>query len=116
MDVESDFFPDIHLIRTELYGMLDADLLDTLNCSGLDQQSVICGINSEPFQLSLERETGVINGQYSDDLLFLRQLILDGQWDNALDFVEPLKSVPDFDFREFRYGISPNTVLEALLP
>lgn len=31
-------------------------------------------------QLSLERETGVINGQYSDDVLFLRQLILDGQW------------------------------------
>jgi hypothetical protein len=26
-------------------------------------------------QLSLERETGVINGVYSDDLLFLRQVI-----------------------------------------
>lgn len=44
----------------------------------------------------------MINGKYSDDLLFLRQLILDGQWDNALDFVEPLKSVQDFDFRQFR--------------
>ncbi|VDP19929.1 unnamed protein product [Heligmosomoides polygyrus] len=65
-------------------------------------------------QLSLERETGVINGQYSDDLLFLRQLILDGQWDNALDFVEPLKSVPDFDFREFRYTITKYKFFELL--
>ena len=30
-------------------------------------------------QVTLERESGVINGNYSDDLLFLRQLILDGQ-------------------------------------
>lgn len=38
-------------------------------------------------QLSLERETGVINGVYSDDVLFLRQLVLDGQWDDVLEFV-----------------------------
>ncbi|VDM84143.1 unnamed protein product [Strongylus vulgaris] len=66
------------------------------------------------FQLSLERETGVINGKYSDDLLFLRQLILDGQWDNALDFVEPLKSVQDFDFRQFRYLITKYKFFELL--
>lgn len=36
-------------------------------------------------QLSIERETGVINGQYSDDILFLRQLILDGQWDDVIE-------------------------------
>uniref|UniRef100_A0A158QL07 WD repeat-containing protein 47 n=1 Tax=Haemonchus placei TaxID=6290 RepID=A0A158QL07_HAEPC len=65
-------------------------------------------------QLSLERETGVINGKYSDDLLFLRQLILDGQWDNALDFVEPLKSVQDFDFRQFRYTITKYKFFELL--
>uniref|UniRef100_A0A1I8F561 LisH domain-containing protein n=1 Tax=Macrostomum lignano TaxID=282301 RepID=A0A1I8F561_9PLAT len=29
--------------------------------------------------LSLERETGIINGLYSEDMLFLRQLLLDGQ-------------------------------------
>ncbi|VDL72835.1 unnamed protein product [Nippostrongylus brasiliensis] len=65
-------------------------------------------------QLSLERETGVINGKYSDDLLFLRQLILDGQWDNALDFVEPLKPVQDFDFRQFRYTITKYKFFELL--
>jgi len=42
-------------------------------------------------QLSLERESGIINGSYSDDALFLRQLILDGQWDDALEFVQPLQ-------------------------
>lgn len=42
-------------------------------------------------QLSLERESGVINGCYSDDALFLRQLVLDGQWDDALEFVQPLQ-------------------------
>ncbi|GMT31076.1 hypothetical protein PFISCL1PPCAC_22373, partial [Pristionchus fissidentatus] len=65
-------------------------------------------------QLSLERETGVINGDYSDDLLFLRQLIIDGQWDNALDFVEPLKNLENFDFRGFRYNITKYKFFELL--
>ena len=41
--------------------------------------------------LSLERETGVINAIVSDDMLFLRQLILDGQWDDVLEFIQPLE-------------------------
>ncbi|KAK6628828.1 hypothetical protein RUM43_002644 [Polyplax serrata] len=56
-------------------------------------------------QLSLERETGVINGSYSDDVLFLRQLILDGQWDDVLEFIQPLESLPSFDMKKFRYYI-----------
>ncbi|MFH4983621.1 hypothetical protein AB6A40_010330 [Gnathostoma spinigerum] len=65
-------------------------------------------------QLSLERETGIINGSYSDDVLFLRQLILDGQWDNALDYVEPLSDVPEFDSRSFRYNITKYKFFELL--
>uniref|UniRef100_A0A914E4U9 WD repeat-containing protein 47 n=1 Tax=Acrobeloides nanus TaxID=290746 RepID=A0A914E4U9_9BILA len=65
-------------------------------------------------QLSLERETGVINGEFSEDVLFLRQLILDGQWDNALDFIEPLKEVPEFDLRAFRYLITKHKYFELL--
>ena len=42
-------------------------------------------------QLSLERETGIINGCHSDDALFLRQLILDGQWEDVMEFVQPLE-------------------------
>lgn len=56
-------------------------------------------------QLSLERETGVINGSYSDDVLFLRQLILDGQWDDVLEFIQPLETLPAFDMKKFKYQI-----------
>lgn len=42
-------------------------------------------------QLNVERETGIINGNHSDDALFLRQLILDGQWEDVLEFVQPLE-------------------------
>lgn len=64
--------------------------------------------------LSLERETGVINGIYSDDLLFLRQLILDGQWDDAVDFVQPLAAIPAFDSAQFRYAVYRHKYLELL--
>ncbi|KAK0181101.1 hypothetical protein PV327_003413 [Microctonus hyperodae] len=65
-------------------------------------------------QLSLERETGVINGQYSDDVLFLRQLILDGQWDDVLEFIQPLEALPNFDMRKFTYSILRHKYVELL--
>ena len=46
--------------------------------------------------LSVERETGVTNGVFSDDLAFLRQLVLDGSWDDALDFAQPLLALSSF--------------------
>ncbi|XP_068086421.1 WD repeat-containing protein 47-like [Anabrus simplex] len=65
-------------------------------------------------QLSLERETGVINGAYSDDVLFLRQLILDGQWDDVLEFIQPLEALPTFDMRRFRYIILRHKYVELV--
>ncbi|XP_049812299.1 WD repeat-containing protein 47 [Schistocerca nitens] len=65
-------------------------------------------------QLSLERETGVINGNYSDDVLFLRQLILDGQWDDVLEFIQPLEALPTFDARRFRYAVLRHKYVELL--
>ena len=56
--------------------------------------------------LSVERETGVINGCYSDDMLFLRQLILDGQWDDVIDFIQPLNTMESFKMKEFEYIVS----------
>lgn len=56
--------------------------------------------------LSVERETGIINGEFSDDMLFLRQLILDGQWDDVIDFIQPLSSVETFNYTKFQYIIS----------
>lgn len=64
--------------------------------------------------LSLERETGVINGKFSDDMLFLRQLILDGQWDDALEFVQPLESIEGFDCKKFQYLVTKHKYLELL--
>ena len=64
--------------------------------------------------LSLERETGVINGSFSDDMLFLRQLILDGQWDDVLDFIRPLSSIGSFDLKRFQYLIYKHKYLELL--
>jgi hypothetical protein len=65
-------------------------------------------------QLSLERETGVINGVYSDDVLFLRQLILDGQWDDVLEFIQPLEALPSFDMKQFKYTILRHKYIELL--
>uniref|UniRef100_T1JLL1 CTLH domain-containing protein n=1 Tax=Strigamia maritima TaxID=126957 RepID=T1JLL1_STRMM len=65
-------------------------------------------------QLSLERETGVINGTFSDDVLFLRQLILDGQWDDALEFIQPLQCIDSFDSKQFTYIILKHKYVELL--
>lgn len=68
-------------------------------------------------QLSVERETGVINGEYSDDVVFLRQLVLDGQWDDVLEFIQPLEALPCFDMRRFKVGSrSRSETINAKLP
>ncbi|XP_059840657.1 WD repeat-containing protein 47-like isoform X3 [Hypanus sabinus] len=64
--------------------------------------------------LSLEKESGVINGLYSDDMLFLRQLVLDGHWDEVLQFIQPLECMEKFDGKRFRYIILKQKFLEAL--
>ncbi|XP_077188908.1 WD repeat-containing protein 47 isoform X2 [Paroedura picta] len=64
--------------------------------------------------LALEKESGVINGLFSDDMLFLRQLILDGQWDEVLQFIQPLECMDKFDKKRFRYIILKQKFLEAL--
>ncbi|KAJ3600062.1 hypothetical protein NHX12_034014 [Muraenolepis orangiensis] len=64
--------------------------------------------------LALEKESGVINGLYSDDMLFLRQLILDGQWDEVMQFIQPLEGMEKFNKKRFRYLILKQKFLEAL--
>ncbi|KAM9790784.1 WD repeat-containing protein 47 [Syngnathus typhle] len=64
--------------------------------------------------LALEKESGVINGLYSDDMLFLRQLVLDGQWDEVLQFIQPLECMEKFDKKRFRYIVLKQKFLEAL--
>lgn len=74
----------------------------------------VCSRQFHISQLSLERETGVINGVFSDDVLFLRQLILDGQWDDVLEFIQPLEGVPSFDSRQFRFVVLRQKYIELL--
>lgn len=64
--------------------------------------------------MTLERESGVINGDFSDDLLFLRQLILDGQWDDIFEFIQPLSSLPSFDVNRFRFVVLKAKFVELL--
>ncbi|CAF0819321.1 unnamed protein product [Adineta ricciae] len=64
--------------------------------------------------LDIERETGIINGSFSEDVLFLRQLILDGQWDDVIDFVQPLKTIESFDAKQFIYIVLKYQFLELL--
>ncbi|XP_047198746.1 WD repeat-containing protein 47 [Hippoglossus stenolepis] len=64
--------------------------------------------------LALEKESGVINGLYSDDMLFLRQLILDGQWEEVMQFIQPLEGMDKFEKKRFRYIILKQKFLEAL--
>lgn len=64
--------------------------------------------------LSVERETGIINGEFSDDMLFLRQLILDGQWDDVIEFIQPLSSIETFNYTKFQYIIMKHKYLELL--
>ncbi|XP_022088994.1 WD repeat-containing protein 47-like isoform X3 [Acanthaster planci] len=63
---------------------------------------------------SLERESGVVNGLFSDDALFLRNLILDGQWDDVLEFIQPLESIESFDIKSFRFLVLKHKFLEML--
>ncbi|CAL1592559.1 unnamed protein product [Knipowitschia caucasica] len=64
--------------------------------------------------LALEKESGVINGLYSDDMLFLRQLVLDGQWEEVMQFIQPLEGLEKFDKKRFRFIIYKQKFLEAL--
>ena len=54
------------------------------------------------------------SGNYSEDGLFLRQLILDGQWDDVLEFLAPLETVPSYDSRRCRYLVYKHKYLEQL--
>lgn len=62
----------------------------------------------------LEKETGVVNCDYSDDVLFLRQLILDGEWESVLIFGQHLETLNGFDLKTFRYLVLKQKFMEVL--
>ncbi|VDN95938.1 unnamed protein product [Rodentolepis nana] len=66
-------------------------------------------------QVALERESGVVNGCFGEDILFFRQLILQGHWDDALDYLKPLKDPHlQIDLKPARFIILKQKFLELL--
>ena len=63
---------------------------------------------------SLEKESGIVNCGYSDDILFLRDLVLDGEWEAILIFAQPFEGITDFDSRQFRYLVLKQKFMEVL--
>ncbi|KAF6033594.1 Aats-val [Bugula neritina] len=51
---------------------------------------------------------------YSDDGLFLRQLILDGHWDDTLEFMQPLEGIEGYNKKECHYLVYKHKYLELL--
>jgi len=63
---------------------------------------------------TLEKESGIVNSPYTEDILFLRELILDGDWDEVLMFAQPFEGLVEFDSRQFKYLILKQKFLELL--
>lgn len=74
-------------------------------------------LTSRSFNVSmrtLEKESGVVNSPYTDDILFLRELILDGDWEEVLLFAQPFEGLKQFDSKQFKYLILKQKFLELL--
>ena len=52
--------------------------------------------------------------QYNRELSFLRQLIIDGQWDDAEEFLKPLKDQPNFEYNSSIFEIRKQKFMEAV--
>lgn len=63
---------------------------------------------------SLEKEAGIANCGFSDDILFLRELVLDGEWEAILIFAQPFEGIAEFDSRQFRYLVLKQKFMEVL--
>lgn len=67
-------------------------------------------------QLELERESGVVNEIIgSPDLIFLRSLVVDGRWDDVIEFLQPLEEAfRSFPGKKVRAAILKHRFLDML--
>ena len=66
---------------------------------------------------TLERESSITNCDYSDVVLFVRELVLDGDFDEVLRFGDSLKSIESnetFDQRKFNYIVLRQKFIELI--
>ena len=64
--------------------------------------------------ISLEQETNLSLFTYNQELLFLRKLILEGQWQESEDFLNPLKQNQNFSYKLALFEIKKEKFLEAV--
>jgi hypothetical protein len=51
---------------------------------------------------------------YNREISFLRQLILDGHWNDAEEFIKPLKEHPKFEYSNCIFEIRKQKFLEMV--
>ena len=64
--------------------------------------------------ISLEQETALSLYHYNKELTFLRKLIIDGQWKEVEEFLQPLSQNPNFNFKSALYEIRKQKFLEEV--
>jgi len=64
--------------------------------------------------ISLESETNVKLAQYGKEITFFRQLIIEGQWEDAENFLKPLKVRQHFNFNRALYELKRQQFLEDI--
>jgi len=64
--------------------------------------------------ISLETESGINLFNYNRELSFLRQLILDGHWVDAEEFIKPLKEHPHFEYNDSLFEIRKQNFFETV--
>ena len=63
---------------------------------------------------SLEKEARIVNCSLLDDILFLRDLVLDGEWEAILIFAQQFEVIDSFDSKRFRYIVLKQKFMEVL--
>jgi hypothetical protein len=64
--------------------------------------------------VDLESETGINLYNYPKEISFLRQLILEGQWGDAEEFLKPIKDHPNFEYNLSIFEIRKQRFLELV--
>lgn len=70
--------------------------------------------NLDKTLVSLENESGIQLFEYNREISFLRNLILDGHWGDAEEFLKPLKDHPSFEYNTSIFEIRKQRFLEAV--
>ena len=63
--------------------------------------------------ITLENETNISLFSYNKEISFLRKLIIDGIWDEVINFLSPLKENKNFNFQLANYYIRFQEFFEA---